>query len=187
MTATRSLMAALALFFFASPALAQVDPGDAAAVVVTVRPETMHRVERALFILEGEAPAAFYAALGAEGRQALLTLVADATRPVGLRRRAVLALRHYPDAGVRTALEARAADVAEDAIVSRYALRALAQAFGVSAFEVIARRLSDPRAFVREGAVIALGSLDRARAIAAVAPMLESEPEGFVRETIRSL
>ncbi len=152
-----------------------------------MRPEVMRRVMLALLVIEGEAPASFYAALGIEGRDALLTIVRDPDRPVGLRRRAVLALYHYATPLVRTELEARASSGTEDAIVSRYALRSLGSAFGAAAFDVIAARLEDARPLVREGAAIALSAIDAARARPILTALLRTEGERFIRETIAAL
>lgn len=151
---------------------------------VVVRPEVMQRVTRALFVVEGEAPEAFFATLGAEGREALLS-IAQSDAAVGLRRRAVLALHHYPEPTVRAALVALLTDEAEDAIVSRYAARTLAEAF--DAFDEVAQALDDPRAVVREGAALSLGRLDPTRAIPLLRARASVEPDRFVREAIARL
>jgi hypothetical protein len=184
----RWLVVVLALGI-ASSAEAQLAPAVAPAVgtETAVRPEVMQRVVRSLFVIEGEAPVSFFAALGAEGRGALLSIVRDPARAVGLRRRAVLALHHYPDAGVRAELEARAASASEDALLSRYALRTLAAAFGVVAFDAVRAGLDDERAMVREGAALALSSLDATRARSFLAARLGVEHELFVRETLTAL
>ncbi len=143
------------------------------------------RMRRALLAIEGEAPASFFAHEGAAGRDALLAMLTDRSERGLFRRRAAIALRHYPEPVVRAALEARAGDLGEDAYVSRYALRALALAFGTSAFEAIASRLSDPRAYVREGAALSLSALDARRAAPLLRARLAVEPEAFVRAALR--
>lgn len=172
----RIALALALLFALAAPAAAQ-----------QVRPEIEQRVLRALFVIEGEAPDSFFVTLGNEGRDALLAMVRDRSRGPGVRRRAVLALRHYPEASVRAELEQRAVDVAEDAIVSRYALRALASAFAASTFEILRARLDDPRALVREGAAVELGGLDLERARPLLAARAAQESEAFVRDRIERL
>ena len=155
--------------------------------VTAVRLEVMQRVIRALFVIEGEAPASFFTTLGGEGRDALLVIVRDPARAVGLRRRAILALHHYPEPAVRAELEARAASASEDAIVSRYAIRSLAAAFDAAAFETVRARLDDDRAMVREGAAMALVGIDAARARPILTARLAAEEELFVRETLTTL
>jgi|GEM_PF-2429725 len=157
------------------------DPGTRAAVPET---DALARMRRALLVIEGEAPASFFAGQGRAGRDALLSILASWSEPLILRRRAAVALHHYPEPVVRAALEARAIDEAEDAIVSRYALRTLGLAFGASAFEVIAARLGDPRPFVREGAALSLTALDAGRAAPYLRARLAIEPEAFVRSTL---
>lgn len=183
----RATLVSIALATLALAPTVHAQPTPDRAPVVVVRPEVMQRVERALFVIEGEAPASFFATLGAEGQQALLTIVRDRSRSLGLRRRAVLALHHYDAASVRAELEARAASSTEDAILSRYALRALALAFGPAAFEVVAARLADGRALVREGAAIALAEIDAPRARPILTAHARTEGELFVRETIARL
>jgi HEAT repeats len=157
-----------------------LDPPPAAPV----RPETLRRIERALFVVEGEAPDSFFLSLGIEGREALVGIAIDRARALGLRRRAVLLLHHYPDARVRSVLGLVASDTTDDAVLSRYALRTLRVCFGASAFEAIRAGLSDPRPMVREGAALALVEADRAAAIPVLTEHLEHEGEAFVREAI---
>lgn len=179
----RLLALALCLVSIPCAAAAQsTDPlGPSAPVVET---DARARMRRALLAVEGEAPASFFAAQGTAGRDALLSMLSDASEALLFRRRAAIALRHYPEPTVRAALEARAIDEREDAIVSRYALRTLGIAFGASAFEGIAARLDDPRAYVREGAALSLRAIDPRRA----APLLRArraiEPEAFVRTAL---
>lgn len=104
---------------FALEAHAQTAPLELPTAPSPVRPEVARRIERALFIVEGEAPASFFVSLGVEGREALVGIALDRGRALGLRRRAVLALHHYADARVRAVLGFLAADPTEDAVVSR--------------------------------------------------------------------
>jgi hypothetical protein len=172
---------------FTAAAGAQTVPLDPPPTA-PVRPEVLRRIERALFIVEGEAPESFFLSLGTEGREALVGIAIDRARAVGLRRRAVLALHHYADARVRSVLAHLASDTTDDAVLSRYAVRTLRVCFGASAFEAIRGALSDPRPMVREGAALALFEADRAAAVPVLTEHLEHEPEAFVREAIeRSL
>lgn len=174
---------ALALLCVPFTAAAQsTDPHAPSAPVVET--EARSEMRRALLAIEGEAPASFFAARGPRGRDALLSLLVDAGEPLLFRRRAAIALRHYPEPVVRAALEARAIDETEDAIVSRYALRTLGLAFGASAFEVIAARLDDPRAFVREGAALSLRAIDASRAAPYLRARRAIEAEAFVRAAL---
>jgi hypothetical protein len=151
----------------------------------------MHaRVERALLAIDSAPSAAFWQGLGPEGLAALASVLDDASRPVGLRRRAALALRHDRSATSIAILESLALDAREDELVSRNALTALTERRGREALVVIERALGDRRAHVREGAVLAIGMLhersliDGARVSASLVPMRAREPELFVRETI---
>ncbi|MBN8613259.1 MAG: hypothetical protein J0L92_21885 [Deltaproteobacteria bacterium] len=157
---------------------------------LTVRPELRARVERALLAIDSAPSAAFWQGLGAEGLAALVSVLDDASRPVGLRRRAALALRHDRSATSITILESLALRAGEDELVSRNALTALTERRGREALVVIERALGDRRAHVREGAVLAIGTLrergliDGARAAASLVRVRAREPELFVRETI---
>ena len=166
---------ALAAAQLTPPPEAAIDEGRAAALA------------RQLVRIEGEVPAAWVRGLGAADRAILLGLVEDPARPLVVRRRAVLALRHLAEPAVRAVLERRGADPSEDPIVSRYALRALALGFGSAAFEAILAGLHDARAHVREGAAEALVLIDRARARAALERARETERETFVRQTLERL
>jgi HEAT repeat protein len=158
-----------------------VHGAPAAPVAVT---EARAQMRRALLAIEGEAPASFFTSRGAAGRDVLLSMLADASEPLIFRRRAAIALHHFSEPVVFAALLARAIDTSEDAIVSRYALRTLGLTFGPSAFEVIAARLADPRAFVREGAALSLRALDATRAEPYLQARLAIEPEAFVRSAL---
>jgi HEAT repeat protein len=157
-----------------APAVA-IDEGRAAAIA------------RQLVRIEGEVPATWVRGLGAADRAILFLLAEDPARALVVRRRAVLALRHLAEPAVRALLERRASDPSEDAIVSRYALRALALGFGEEAFDAIVARLGDARAHVREGAAEALVLADPARARAALEGALAVETSPFVRRTIERL
>ena len=146
--------------------------------------EARAHMRRALLAIEGDAPASFFAAQGSAGRDVLLAMLVDSSEPLMFRRRAAVVLHHYPEPIVFAALVARAIDTTEDAIVSRYALRTLGRAFGAAAFEVIAARLDDPRAFVREGAALSLTALDAGRAAPCLRARLAIEPEAFVRSAL---
>jgi hypothetical protein len=166
-------------------------PRDSAGSArLAVRPEMHARVERALLAIDSAPSAAFWQGLGPEGLAALASVLDDASRPVGLRRRAALALRHDRSATSIAILESLALDAREDELVSRNALTALTERRGREALVVIERALGDRRAHVREGAVLAIGMLhersliDGARVSASLVPMRAREPELFVRETI---
>ncbi|MBX7193244.1 MAG: HEAT repeat domain-containing protein [Sandaracinaceae bacterium] len=174
----------------------RVAPGttDPARPVLAVRPEVLTRVEHALMAIDSSASPRAWAALGAEGLAALVVILDDGARPVGLRRRAVIALAHYPGEAAAALLTSLASNAAEDDVVSRHALRVLAQLRGRDALPAVERALSDPRATVREGAVQTLASLrdrhaieaDRARTL--LTSLRAHEPERFVQVAIdRSL
>lgn len=181
-------LATLMLFFAlaaASPAAAQVTPGSTPPVLT--RPELARVVEQVLMRMEGEPSAETFARLGAAGRDALVAITSDVTRSLVLRRRAAIALQHYRDDAASRELRRLAADAAEDAIVSRYALRSLARAFGSDVWSVLVTALSDARSQVREGAVLALAEIDRDRAATLLASRIEAEPEAFVRSAMRAV
>ncbi len=187
-------MLALCVFLAASPAVAQrTVPGSGTASPVVVRPEVRLRVERALLAIDALPPAAFWQGLGPEGLAALAGILDDASRPVGLRRRAVLALRHDESAASLAILRSLARAEAEDEIVSRSALRVLTEREGLAAIDTLAASLGDRRAHVREGAVLAIRSLragqqlDRARASALLTPAHAREQETFVRVAIEAV
>lgn len=142
-----------------STALAQRTTPSVGGTTLVARPEVRARVEQALLAIDALPPAAFWHRLGPEGLAVLASILDDATRPVGLRRRAALALRHDRSRTSVALLEALAARAGEDEIVSRNALRALAEREGARAVPTIDRALSDPRALVREGAVELVASL----------------------------
>ena len=158
-----------------------------AAPALTVRPAVQTRVEQALLAIDTSAPPAFWASLGSEGLAALAVILDDGTRPVGLRRRAVVALGHYDVAPSHALLDALARSQTEDEIVSRRALDVLATLRGASALTAIERGLADPRAVVREGAAQTLGRLvtegaiEPASALRVLAPARAREAETFVR------
>jgi HEAT repeat protein len=178
----RSLAFALVLGL-AAPASAQLVPDEPAPFEV----ERARELGRQLVLIEGEVPAAWVRGLTPADRAVLRGLAEDRVQPVVVRRRAVLALRHLPEPAVRALLVRRAEDPAEDPIVSRYALRALALAFGASAFDAIAARLDDARAQVRDGAAEALVLADRSRARPALSVALAAETTTFVRRTLERL
>lgn len=167
----------------AAPASAQLVPGEAPPAAV----EHDRALVRRLVVIEGEASAAWVRGLSAHDRARLRSLAEDSAQPLVVRRRAVLALRHLPEPEVRALLIRRAEDAAEDPVVSRYALRALALGFGAAAFDAIATRLSDGRAQVRDGAAEALVLADRARARPVLGQALARETEAFVRRTLERL
>lgn len=178
-----------------SPVHAQTSPqaptGHAGNTVSAVRPELLARVERALVRYEGQPSASYWSTLGPEGLAALREIIDGAPRPQGLRRRAVVALRHYDQA--RPLLESLVERAEEDEIVVRYALTALVSLRGVAAMPSIERALGDRRALVRLGAVRALetlrdaGTLTTERARAVLAPLRASEPDAAVRASVEQL
>ena len=191
------LTSVLVASLVSAPLAAQDTPAEqdtpslgAGGARLTVRPEMRARVERALLAIDSAPSAAFWRGLGPEGLAALASVLDDASRPVGLRRRAALALRHDRSATSITMLESLALSPREDELVSRNALTALTERRGRDALVVIERAIGDRRAHVREGAVLAIGTLrergliDGARASASLVPMRTREPELFVRETI---
>jgi len=160
-------------------------PSEAPSTRLEVSASVRARVEQALLVVEHDVPARFWTSLGAEGLAALIAIVDDPARPVGLRRRATYAARHYPTAASRTFLGAVATSRGQDELIARYAVLALGEAFGASALDELARCMSDPRAMVREGAVVALGRLSRElRARVLLAAARDREPEAFVRAAI---
>jgi HEAT repeat protein len=167
----------------AAPVSAQLVPDEPAPFEV----ESARALGRQLVVIEGEVPEAWVRGLTPADRTRLRALAEDRAQAVVVRRRAVLALRHLPEPAVRALLVRRAEDPAEDPIVSRYALRALALAFGASAFDVIAARLEDARAQVRDGAAEALVLADRSLARPALARALATESTAFVRRTLERL
>jgi hypothetical protein len=173
------------LVCLACPSLAAAQLAPAPGVVIDE--ERAAAIAHQLVRIEGEVPASWVRGLDAESRAILFVLVEDRARPLVVRRRGVLALRHLAEPAVRALLERRAGDETEDPIVSRYALRALALAFGAAAFEVIAARLDDPRAHVREGAAEALALADGVRAQAALRSARRTEREAFVQQTLDRL
>jgi HEAT repeat protein len=177
----RSLVLALVLMPVA--ASAQLAPPPA----VPATSERARELERRLVVIEGEATAEWVRALSDADRASLRALAEDRARALVVRRRAVLALRHLPEPSTRALLERRAADPTEDAIVSRYALRALALGFGRDAFAPISAALSDPRAQVRMGAAEALAITGRVRARPALEAALRRETEAFVRRALSRL
>jgi hypothetical protein len=130
-----------------------------AAPTLAVRPAVQTRVEQALLAIDTSAPQTFWDSLGAEGLAALALILDDGARPVGLRRRAVVALRHYDVAPSHALLDALARSQSADEIVSLRALDVLATLRGARALPSIERALVDPRALVREGAAQTLGRL----------------------------
>jgi hypothetical protein len=189
------LLGAVGSLGIAAPATAQVDPASGSPDVTrpdvarpdVARPDVARIIEQALMRMEGEPPAELFARLGDAGREHLIAISSDPARPVGWRRRAVIALQYYRDALARAELMRLATDGGEDAIVSRYALRSLARAFGSEAWSTLVHALDDGRANVREGAVLALAELDRDRAAALLGPRITAEPAAFVRSTMRAV
>lgn len=158
-----------------------------ASPVLTVRPAVQTRVEQALLAIDTSAPPAFWETLGSEGLAALAVILDDGSRPVGLRRRAVVALGHYDVAPAHALLDALARSQTEDEIVSRYALGVLASLRGAAALPALERGLADVRASVREGAagtlgrLVTEGTLDPSIALRVLAPARAREVETFVR------
>ena len=159
---------------------AQTAPSVGVAPRPIVSEDVMSRVEQALRAIDSTVPAAFWERLGAEGLAALAVILDDARRPVGLRRRAVSAVGHYRSPTARAVLTALARSRGEDEIVSRYAVVALAGAFGLAALDDVLASLVDERALVREGAVISLGRLR------ASAPASQAERIGAALTSARS-
>jgi len=174
----------------ASGAAAQTAPrAEPPTLQRAVRPAVLSRVEQALRSIDSALPASFWEGLGTEGLAALAIVVDDGSRPLGLRRRAVVAMRHYRTVEARDLLTWLAAAQGTDELVSRYALGSLAAAFGLDALDPLLASLRDERAMVREGAVLALAGLPRsAPSETRVRSALESartlESELFVREAI---
>jgi HEAT repeat protein len=173
------------LALLALPAVGALDAGVA---IAQSRPahDVRARVEQALLSFDRPPPASFWEALGDEGLAALVAIVDDGRLPVGLRRRAASAARHYRSPASRLFLSAVAASTGEDELVSRHALLALADAFGASALDELLARLTDPRAMVREGAALALARTPlpaalRERARGSLLAARAAEPELFVR------
>jgi len=157
------------------------------APALSVRPAVQTRVEQALLAIDTSAPQTFWEALGTEGLAALAVILDDGSRPVGLRRRAVVALGHYDVAPAHALLDALARSQTEDEIVSRYALGVLATLRGAAALTAIERGLGDPRATVREGAagtlgrLVTEGTIDPSTALRVLGPARARETETFVR------
>ncbi len=173
-----------------SGAWAQTSPREeSSSLRREVRPAVFSRVELALRSIDSAVPASFWERLGTEGFAALAIIVDDASRPLGLRRRAVVAMRHYRSPEARGVLLALARARGLDELVSRYALGSLAAAFGIDALDALLAGLRDERAMVREGAVLALAALPRrgpsdARIRSALESARALESERFVLEAI---
>ncbi len=152
--------------------------------------EDRARIERALLAIDSRPPAAFWASLGERGRLGLFDILDDTASPRALRRRAVLALAHFPGAASEARLVRLASLASEDPIVSRFALRALLELDAPSALASVERALEDARVEVREGAVLTLarlrerGRVEPSRARASLEALRRRERDVGVREAI---
>lgn len=157
------------------------------APAASVPRAVQNRVERALLAIDSRAPASFWSSLGAEGLAALAAILDDGSRPVGLRRRAALALRHYDVPASHAVLASLARSPSEDEIVSRNALSVLTTLRGRSALALLEPALEDRRALVREGAaqalarLVAQGVLEPRVVARLLEPARDRENEPFVR------
>ena len=141
------------------------------------------RVEHALLAIDSPAPATYWQQLGGEGLRSLEAILNDGQAPLGLRRRAVYAARHYGEAA-RSLLTARLHDTREDQIVRRYAALAMAEGLGMASLDTLAPMLSHEEAGMREGVVIALSHLRNARARQLIEARRRVEQDRVVRLAI---
>ena len=140
-------------------------------------------VEHALLAIDSPAPASYWQNLGGEGLRSLEAILNDAQAPLGLRRRAVYAARHYGEAA-RSLLTARLQDAREDQIVRRYAALAMAEGLGMASLDTLAPLLGHADAGLREGVVIALAQLRNSRARHLIESRRRVEQDPVVRLAI---
>lgn len=141
---------------------------------------------RRLLAIEGEPSPEWVRGLGPAGRDALLAMT-ETDRPLVLRRRAVMAIRHFAEPVVLERLVVLARDPHEDAILSRQALHALSLAFGAAIWPVLAAALDDVRPIVRAGAATELAAVDGAAAIALLRARRDREDVPLVRDALDAL
>lgn len=168
----KALFLTLALTLFPLAASAQADPEAT--------------LTRRLLAIEGEPSSDWVRGLGPTGRDALLAMTAH-DRPLVLRRRAVMAIRHFAEPVVLERLVVLARDPHEDAILSRQALHALSLAFGAAIWPVLASALDDVRPIVRAGAASELAAVDGAAAVALLRARRDREHSPVVRDALDAL
>ncbi len=148
-------------------------------------PPPVEQVRTMLSAFEGGPSAEAWQALGPETLAVLEQLYDDEGQPPFVRLRAVQAAGHFPSDASRAFLKRVASESGQNDLLVRAALRTLARAFGSRALADIEPFLTHRTATVREGAVLALGSIESRRARALLEARLDRERDATVKATLR--
>lgn len=148
-------------------------------------PPPVAQVRTMLSSFEGGPSADAWEALGPETLTVLEQLYDDEGQPPYVRLRAVQATGHFPSESTRTFLKRVATQEGQNDLLIRAAVRTMARAFGSSALADIRPFLTHRATAVREGAVLALGSLESSRARALLQARLDVERNTTVRAMLQ--
>ena len=160
------------------------------AVLVTAAPAaadapSVARVRAMLSAFEGGPPAETWEAMGPETVAVLEQLYDDEGAPPFVRLRAIEAAGHFATEASHAFLRRVASRPDEGDLRIRAAVRALGRAFGETVIDELRPFLAHRAVAVREGAVLALGSIATPRARALLQARLDRERNHTVRGTLR--
>jgi len=147
-------------------------------------PPPVAQVRNMLSAFEGGPSAEAWQALGPETLTVLEQLYDDEGQQPFVRLRAVQAAGHFPSDTSRAFLKRVATESGQNDLLVRAALRTMARAFGSSALADIRPFLTHRTATIREGAVLALGTIESPRVRPLLEARLDRERDATVKATL---